>query len=268
MNRLFKSIKNFYYRSLISLREKFHIVKKMDYRKSDIFLHIESEIDLNYRLHSCEKEPETVAWIESFGYNEVFYDIGANVGVYSLVAAKSSGKKLSIYSFEPAFQNYPQLCRNIILNQCDECISPFQIALSDSTSLQYFHYHDLIAASSHHTIGEPVFQSTAFKPVFRQPVLSFTIDDLVKKFKFPCPNHVKIDVDGNEVLILHGMRETLNDPHMQSILVEVDELSKECKEIVDFLQANHFRLQSKHKYVYEKVNESKNQLFNYIFVRV
>lgn len=223
MNRFLIAIKIIFYRSILSFKNKLEIIQKMDYPSSDIYLHIESDIDLNYRLNSSEKEPETIEWIESFQENEVFFDIGANVGVYSLVAAKYSKKKLTIFSFEPAFHNYPQLCRNILLNRCDDCINPFQIALSDNTSLQYFYYHDLVVASSHHTIGEPILQNTTFNPVFRQPVLAFSLDDLIKKFGFPRPNHIKIDVDGNELKILHGLRETLQQPELKSILVEVDE---------------------------------------------
>ena len=60
-----------------------------------------------------EKEPETLAWIDSFPPRSVFWDIGANVGVYSMYAALRSH---SVSSFEPAASNYFALNRNIALN--------------------------------------------------------------------------------------------------------------------------------------------------------
>src|SRR3954454_23342205 len=57
------------------------------------------------------KEPDTIKWIDSFPAESVFWDIGANVGVYSLYAATRPG--LSILSFEPLAANFHVLSRNI-----------------------------------------------------------------------------------------------------------------------------------------------------------
>ena len=66
------------------------------------------------------KEPETIAWLNSFAPNDVFWDIGANVGVYSLYAALKGNK---VWAFEPAPGNYYILSRNIELNKLDKSIS-------------------------------------------------------------------------------------------------------------------------------------------------
>src|SRR5262249_31231684 len=73
---------------------------RLDYLKREIFLHINSNIELKTRTRSCAKEPDLVDWIESnFKAGEVFFDVGANVGAYSLVATKFLDGDLRTYSF-------------------------------------------------------------------------------------------------------------------------------------------------------------------------
>src|ERR1700687_4158414 len=129
----------------VIIASKMKVIRKMDYRLSDIFLHIDTDIESSVRLRSCEKEPETISLIEtSFRPGDVFYDIGANVGAYSLVASKCYKGAVTCYAFEPAFSNFYQLCRNLILNQCEGGVVPLQIAFSDATSIETFNYTTLI----------------------------------------------------------------------------------------------------------------------------
>ena len=52
--------------SLLDLKNEISVVKKLDYEQRDIFLAVDSRIELETRLHSCKKEPDTVEWIETF----------------------------------------------------------------------------------------------------------------------------------------------------------------------------------------------------------
>src|SRR3990172_968955 len=88
-------------------------VKRMDYGRHPIYMCVDSWIENDVRLRSCNKEPGTVEWIENwFRSGDVFYDIGANTGAYSLVAFRFLSGKAKIYSFEPGFVTFPQLCKN------------------------------------------------------------------------------------------------------------------------------------------------------------
>ena len=111
------------------------LVGKLDYKPHDIWLNIQSRGEFVTRLTSCAKEPETVAWIEELVRpGDVMFDIGANVGAYSLVASKATQGEASIYAFEPAFTNYPQLCRNIMLNECSNSIVPLPHSIAKRNS--------------------------------------------------------------------------------------------------------------------------------------
>jgi len=75
--------------SAVTLKSSINIVKKLDYENRDIYLNIDSNSEYKVRLHSCKKEPETIKWIESvLNTGDVLYDVGANIGAYSLVASK------------------------------------------------------------------------------------------------------------------------------------------------------------------------------------
>ena len=66
------------------------------------------------------KEPETLQWMDGFAQDAVFYDIGANVGLYSIYAAKK--RNAQVYSFEPSFFNLEFLARNVYKNNLTENI--------------------------------------------------------------------------------------------------------------------------------------------------
>ena len=72
-----------------------------------------------------EKEPITIKWIRSFKKNSVFYDVGANIGMYSIFAGYVS--EVKVYSFEPESNNFQTLMANIVFNNLIERINPDEI---------------------------------------------------------------------------------------------------------------------------------------------
>jgi len=88
------------------------------------------------------KEPETLNWIDSFQPNNsgniIFWDIGANIGLYSIYAAVKF-KDIKIISFEPSTSNTRTLSRNLSINNLESKISIFPLALSDNENIiSYF----------------------------------------------------------------------------------------------------------------------------------
>lgn len=256
-------------RVVLFLRSNTKLVKKMDYRGADVFLHIESDVEYVTRLHSCAKEPETIEWIQTFFQEgDVYYDIGANVGAYALVAAKGFKGKVRVYAFEPSFPTFKQLCTNIVLNDCQECIVPLQVALSDRTALQVLNYSSLLPGGALHALGAAVdYKGDRFQPTVRQPVLAFSLDDLIKYFDLPFPVHLKLDVDGTELSILKGAGNTLGQDALRSVLVEVLEEDMQSKQVIAMLENAGLKFHSKHKYVYGGDSGPSSRIYNYIFGR-
>lgn len=243
------------------INSRIEIVGRLDYPSHKIFLSVTSELEQITRLNSCKKEPETVDWIESyFQPGDVFFDVGANVGPYSLIAAKFLQENIKVYAFEPGFANYAQLCRNIHLNNCADIIIPLQVALSKQTSLETFNYSNLISGGALHSLGAPVdYKGDVFEPVAKMSVLAYKIDDFIPQFQVSIPNHLKIDVDGIEFEILQGATETLQNLQVKSVILELEEGRGDANAVVDFLAERKFRLLSKH--------HQQDRVYNYIFLR-
>ena len=172
------------------------------------------------RKDSNRREPETIKWIEEcMSTDDMLFDVGANIGAYSLIAASNS---IKVYSFEPSATTFLILLKNIMKNKFGSRIVPLSIPLSNKCSLDYFNYYDLMGGSSTHTFGAAIdYTGKKFKPVFKQLTMSMTIDDLVFAHNVQCPNHLKIDVDGNELQILEGAVKVLACDSLKTICVEV-----------------------------------------------
>ena len=178
--------------------------------------------------------------------NNVFYDIGANVGVFSIYAGLKN--KLKVYSFEPEPNSFAELTKAIELNNLD--ITPLLVGLGSTNKSGYFNIKNNQAGLSGHQIS----QKKNGKGNFILSVQS--IDNLIKEKIILSPNYVKIDVDGNEMEILRGMYDTLYGKELKSILVEIDD-ENNIKPINDYLNNFGFKVNNEvdkntQNHIYEK----------------
>lgn len=185
------------------------------------------------------KEPDTIAWIIGFREGEIFLDVGANVGMYSIFAAATRG--VTVYAFEPESQNYALLNRNIFDNGLANRVSAFCIALSDQTRIHRLYLSKFQAGGSCHNFGESVdHEGLPLVSPFVQGCLSATVDALVAQGAMPLPNYIKIDVDGIEPKIIAGARETLREQRLHSVLIEINTNLESHWEIIDQMLAAGF----------------------------
>lgn len=93
-----------------------------------------------------------MVWIEEMAERySVIYDIGANVGAYSLIGGTLLNKKGGkVYAFEPVSSNFSELCENIKYNELVENIVPVNIALSNVSCLDYFEINQFRSGSAMH----------------------------------------------------------------------------------------------------------------------
>jgi FkbM family methyltransferase len=167
------------------------------------------------------KEPETIEWVDSFEGNSVFWDIGANVGVFSLYSALRH--QVKVLAFEPAAANYYVLNSNIRLNQLDNKISAFCLAFNKNTCLDSLFLSSVEFGSALHTFSKSNdLNEKPTVPKQKQGMIGFSIDDFIERFNPFFPNYIKIDVDGIEGEIVDGALATLADDRMKSILIELD----------------------------------------------
>lgn len=239
--------------------------KQFKYKNEEIFIKCASGWEFARVNSACTEEPETIRWIEEYiKPGEVLYDIGANIGIYSLIAAKHSKGDLKVYAFEPSFPTFKSLCENIALNNLQGSIIPLNMALSDKTGLGKLHYAGLSAGDSQHMFGE--YGNLPNKPVLSMHSLSYKIDDLLKQLQLEPPDHIKIDVDGIELKVLMGAAEALKNIRLRSLSVEVNEALPDSHKITDLLEACGFKLSSRNKHKAAEENESC-EIYNLIFIK-
>ena len=214
-----------------------------------------------YRLHSCAKEPETVQWLESeLRPGDTFYDIGANVGAYSLVAFAVTQGAARIIAFEPGFGTFGELCRNIHLNRAEQSITPISIALSNRTSLAEFRYSETTPGAALHN-WEASAPGETHAPELVMPTVSYRLDDLISALDLPQPTLIKLDVDGPESEVLEGADQALSNPSLRSCIVELDIRTQTYEDAVARLAGKGFRIRSRH------VRGGDGPLHNVIFAR-
>jgi FkbM family methyltransferase len=169
------------------------------------------------------KEPDTIEWIEHFDEGDVLWDIGANVGVYSLYAARA-GKISRVLAFEPSPWNFAALVRSANLNGWSDRIATYCLAMSDQTRLDTLHMKNAYFGSAQCSFGEAVNQwGEKLDVAFEQAAIGFSVDQFNSIFDPPFPNQIKVDVDGLDGAIAEGMKETVGDERVKSVLIEIDQ---------------------------------------------
>jgi FkbM family methyltransferase len=176
------------------------------------------------------KEPDTVEWINSMQPGETLYDIGANIGQYTLLAVK---RGIKVQAFEPEAQNFALLCRNITINKfTPDQVMPWPLALSDKPSIKPIHLSTCMAGGSCHSYGESKdFHGTPKEFPYFHGSVATTID--IFAHSNPKPTHIKIDVDGFEHLVIAGAISELQT--IKSVLIEINTAYKEHMDLTAYM---------------------------------
>lgn len=241
--------------------------KTIKHQGVDFLLHVPNHLCyFRYSTFSI-KEPEFFDWINEYG-GGVFYDIGANIGIFSLYYARLHKEK--IYSFEPSIFNLKQLAKNININNLDKRISIISNPLADKTGFNIFINSSeeeggaLNAFSASYGMDGKLLESD-----FKYSVLGFSLDYLVEqKIIKEKPSLIKIDVDGIEHLILKGAQNILKSKALKSIYIEVNDYFKEQSNQVEYiLKKSGFILKEKRQSKMATQSIKFSGTFNQIWIR-
>ncbi len=209
------------------------------------------------------KEPETIEWIHSFDDYAIFFDIGANIGIYSLYYASLYRNSLT-FAFEPVRCNYARLIQNIAMNDFNNIIA-LPIGVSGTSRIDIMmeisnevgHSGSLI-----NTVPDVDIAKVRMIP-------TITIDEIVSLWKIE-PNHIKIDIDRGEHDIIATSIETLKNKKVKSCMVEINDHRKEiCRTIKScgFTEKNIFNKAENHSRN-RRQTEHGNTAENVIFTRI
>lgn len=208
------------------------------------------------------KEPDTIEWIASMDPGDVFVDIGANVGIYSIWAAKTRGAQ--VFAFEPESQNFAMLNVNIAINRLDVVAYPF--ALSDEIAIGPLFLAQFGPGGSCHTFGEQIdYQGRPSTPVHSQGSVAFPLDHLVKLGVVPWPDFIKIDVDGLEPRVFRGAQAAMG--RAKSVLIEINTNLPEHMLIVADMERADFRFDPEQVEKARRTEGAFKGVGNYVFRR-
>jgi len=218
------------------------------------------------------KEPETLEWIDSFQEKEnlIFWDIGANIGLYSIYNYLKHPKSTTI-AFEPSSLNLRVLTRNISINNLEKNIKVVTTPLTNKKNIfQEMKEVQFVEGGALNSFGEKFdFEGKEFKPTMKYNLLGTTINYLLENSILDIPDYIKIDVDGIEHLILEGGDKFLNNKKVKSLSIEVNENFREqYDKVLNLMNKYEFKLLHKKNNDDMFSEQSKfKKIFNYIFVK-
>ena len=216
------------------------------------------------------KEPETIAWIDKFKNDKeiIFWDIGSNIGLYSIYAAVRH-HECKIISFEPSSNNLRVLTRNISINNLENSIKVFTNPLTDKgKKFLMMQHNEFNEGGALNSFGENYnFEGKKQFYPMKYQLLGFSMKDILDNKFLEIPDYIKIDVDGIEHLILSGAGEYLKDKKIKSISVEINEnFNKQFQNVIDIMHNNNFVFfDKKQNDDLKNSNGPFSKSFNYIF---
>jgi FkbM family methyltransferase len=174
------------------------------------------------------KEKGTIAWLRTtLRPDDAFLDIGANMGLYSIFAARQLSSEGHVYACEPHLPTTAKLIENAARNGVADRLSVISAAIAPAEGFTLFHYKRWRSGSSGSQLfvpGAPVLE----RPVGTELKLGISVDALISRGVIRRPDLIKIDTDGIELQILEGMRGLLTGQQRpRSVQVEMQPVQRD-----------------------------------------
>ena len=176
------------------------VVKNARRLDLELHLHLDEWIQANVYFTGSYEMEELDLVKSILKPEDVFIDLGANIGLYSMIASRAVGPKGHVYSFEPFPLNAERLKQHLVLNDCLNA-TVIEKAVADKSGSLTLKYD-----SSSHNTGMPSAYSTDGAEVEVDVV---ALDDLAKDQKWNRVDFIKMDIEGGEYLALLWMRQIL-----------------------------------------------------------
>ncbi len=173
-------------------------------------------------------------WFNYDNLREIFLDIGANRGRYTIQAINYLGYK-KVIAFEPLTYNYKILLKNIELNEISNKVNVYKYALSDKNKTEKIFFNKLYT-------GQASLNSGQYKNY--EIVKVKKIDDVIKEYEIIKKiSFIKIDVEGHELNVLKGGNKFFNRLKKGTcLMIEIWKSSPHKQEIISVLNKFGFNL--------------------------
>ena len=195
--------------------------------------------------------------INLINQNDIFVDVGANVGHYSMLAAKNKAK---VFAFEPIKNTFSKLEKNIKLNNLQDTVALYNLGVGNKNETLEF------------VIDIDVMNSVATNTSSKNEQIEVVqLDDKLKEIN---PTMLKIDVEGYEWFVLEGAKNILSSNELKYILIEFNnsglKFGKEDVLIHEMLLENNFYPFSYNpeSSILERIDSYRKDKFNTLYQKV
>lgn len=254
------------------------LFKLLFWKVNQIFFHVPAIVELTQnRKCICYTDSSNgglVVYSKLFDYSEMTYllkklkpedtfiDVGANIGVYTLLASSVITKGM-IHAFEPYGQSKQRLLENLRLNDVTN-VQVVEKIVSDKTGYEY------LGIEKESEINHIIYSHDDKKI----KISSITLDDYIFKNKINKVSILKIDVEGAEMKVLKGIEKNIQKGKIQRILLELNRNNQffgtSNRDIIDWLKLRGYRISLFTEYGMQQIIKSNsidnNQILNIIAV--
>lgn len=222
-----------YMKMAVEIVEELDRVVEIDTGKGVIRFHCDSEIARIRAMGALDREPDTISWIDGFSSDDVFLDVGSNVGVFSLYAAVTRGAH--VIACDPLPQNHRALNQNALINGVSERVTAICAAMNDRPAIAALMIPAIAdtAGGAGATFGESYDNYQREIDVsYRLNTIGVSIDDLVERFGMTVPTHIKMDIDGIQDKVIAGALNTLKNQRLKSLMLELQPVNEPHNQVV------------------------------------
>jgi len=171
-------------------------------------LYLNLQIEKDYWLGTYE--PELHAAVRTYVKpGMTVYDIGANIGVISILFAKTVGKTGQVVSFEALPANIERLKQNLIVSGYQNKVSVIHAAVTNHNEPVEFLVHD--STSMGKVAGSGGRKDQDYQKIIQVPGIA--LDDYLESHPLKKPDVIKLDIEGGEILAIEHMRKTILSAH-------------------------------------------------------
>lgn len=205
------------------------------------------------------RETEVLDFIDQIEEGEVFYDLGACEGRFSIYAAL---RGVRCFSFEPETLNFETLIDNVGLNgeKVRQYLTPLKYAVGKISHKTTIKIAQPWAGGHHRVISDAAGRiDLDLNFALEQEVEVVSLDELAAARHLPMPDYIKVDIDGSELAFIEGAKSILGRPQLKALMFELHSQDIGCRQIIDRLSSYGFQIDSRY--------EIEPNLFNVWFKR-
>jgi FkbM family methyltransferase len=203
---------------------------------------------------SSQFSDRLVKSIEELPKHGTFIDLGANEGLYSLIASGVMGRAGRVYAIEPQERLWPIILKNAALNQFFN-IRVVPYAVGNNEGLE-----EITLMPATNTGSSGLVKGASLLERFRakQSVRIVKLDRLVTEFGLEAVELLKVDVEGFEYSVLESGRESLSKHVFKRIMVEIHDeqlrrLGVPVTHVQEILEQYHYKCETTGRYLFAHI---------------